>query len=269
MTLSIADLNNPFCQSDSLDRSTCPLFVEPCEGLDFPPGSLIQLVAPVYGLNDAPRRWHRAWLVGQGCRNALLESCLYVHYAPSGEVDRFFLVELDDLATGIKRLQEAEFQQRFQAAFRFGKWARREASYAGRRVRQRDQYVLVDQETYILEKLHAVLLRGRQQKDRGLTLDEFEQLRSLVDKISWIAKESRPMGSGTASILAQRLKALTVCHRRSSGEMSALIGATVSHSLAARSEGFARDLCWRRWRNRRTSHRERRERAECSSDHDR
>ena len=55
-----------------------------------------------------------------------------------------------------------------------------------------------------------MLLRGKQQKDRGLTLDEFEQLRSLVDKISWIAKESRPMGSGTASILAQRLKALTV-----------------------------------------------------------
>ena len=47
LTLSIADLENPFCQSDSLDRSTCPLFVEPCEGLDFPPRSLIQLVAPV------------------------------------------------------------------------------------------------------------------------------------------------------------------------------------------------------------------------------
>ena len=210
LTLSIADLENPFCQSDSLDRSTCPLFVEPCEGLDFPPGSLIQLVAPVYGLNDAPLRWHRAWLVKQGCRNALLESCSYVHYAPSGKVDRFFLVEVDDLATGIKRSQEAEFQQRFQAAFRFGKWERREASYAGRRVRQRDQYVLVVQEMYTLEKLHPVLLRGRPQKDRGLTLDEFEQLRSLVDKISWIAKESRPMGSGTASILAQRLKALTV-----------------------------------------------------------
>ena len=59
LALSIADLKNAFCQSDSLDRSAGPLFVEPCEGLDLPSGSLVQLVAPVYGLNDAPLRWHR------------------------------------------------------------------------------------------------------------------------------------------------------------------------------------------------------------------
>ena len=46
LTLSIADLKNAFCQSDSLDRSAGPLFVEPCEGLELPSGSLIQLIAP-------------------------------------------------------------------------------------------------------------------------------------------------------------------------------------------------------------------------------
>ena len=54
LTLSIADLENASCQTDSLDRSAGPLFVEPCEGLDLPSGSLIQLIAPVYGLNDLP-----------------------------------------------------------------------------------------------------------------------------------------------------------------------------------------------------------------------
>ena len=120
LTLSIADLKNTFCQSDSLDRSAGPLFVEPCEGLDLPPGSLIQLIAPVYGLNDAPLRWHRtltAWLIKQGYRKSLLEPCLYVHYAPGGSVDGLILIEVDDLAIGTKRMQEAEFQQRFQAAF--------------------------------------------------------------------------------------------------------------------------------------------------------
>ena len=94
-------------------------------------------------------------------------------------------------------MQEAEFQQRFQAVFRFGKWEKREASYAGRRIRQRDQYVLVDQEKYILEKLHPISLQEKQQKDRRLSLDEFNQLRSLVYKISWVAKESRPEASGS------------------------------------------------------------------------
>ena len=76
LTLSIADLQNAFCQSDSLDRSAGPLFVEPCEGLDLPFGLLIQLIAPVYGLNEAPLRWHRtltAWLIKQGYRKSLLE----------------------------------------------------------------------------------------------------------------------------------------------------------------------------------------------------
>ena len=213
LTLSVADLKNAFCQSDSLDRSAGPLFVEPCEGLDLPSGSLFQLVAPVYGLNDASLRWHRAltaWLIKQGYRKSLLEPYLYVHYAPGGSVDGLILIEVDDLAIGTKRVPEAEFQRRFQAAFRFGKWEKREASYAGRRIRQRDQYVLVDQEKYILEKLHPVLLQEKQQKDRRLSLDEFNQLRSLVYKISWVAKESHPEASGSASILAQHLKAPTV-----------------------------------------------------------
>ena len=174
---------------------------------------LVQLIAPVYGLNDALLWWHRtltAWLIKQGYRKSLLEPCLYVHYVPGGSVDGLILIEVDDLAIGIKRMQEAEFQQRFQTAFRFGKWEKREASFAGRRIRQRDQYVLVDQEKYIVEKLHPVLLREKQQKDRRLSLDEFNQLRSLVYKISWVAKESRLEASGSASILAQHLKAPTV-----------------------------------------------------------
>ena len=99
LTLFIADLKNAFCQSDSLDRSAVPLFVEPCEGLDLPPGSFIQLVAPVYGLNDAPLRWHRTlttWLIKQGYRKSLLEPCLYVHYAPGGSVGGLIIIEVDD-----------------------------------------------------------------------------------------------------------------------------------------------------------------------------
>ena len=79
LNLSISDLKNGFCQSNSLDRSAGPLYVEPCEGLNLPPGSLIQLVSPVHGLNDAPLRWHRtltAWLIKQGYWKSLLEPCL-------------------------------------------------------------------------------------------------------------------------------------------------------------------------------------------------
>ena len=150
-----------------------PLFVEPYEGLDLPSGSLIQLVAPVYGLNDAPLRWHRtltAWLIKQGYRKSLLEPSLYVHYAPGGSVDGLILIEVDDLAIGTKRIQEAEFQRRFQAAFRFGKWEKREATYAGRRIRQRDQYVRVDQEKNVWKNFTLYLCAKTAERQEALTL---------------------------------------------------------------------------------------------------
>eukprot|EP00959_Pyramimonas_sp_CCMP1952_P020745 437384-Pyramimonas_sp.AAC.1 len=59
MTLTIGDLKNAFCQSDPLRRSRGGVFVEPCEGLGLDAGSLIELIAPVYGLDDAPLALHR------------------------------------------------------------------------------------------------------------------------------------------------------------------------------------------------------------------
>ena len=101
---------------------------------------------------------------------SLNPACMF--NAPSGKVDGLILRPCD----------------RHQTIS--GKWERREASYADRRVRQRNQHVLVDQEKYILEKLHRVPLRERNRKIEDSPLAEFEQLRFLVFNISWVAKES-------------------------------------------------------------------------------
>eukprot|EP00959_Pyramimonas_sp_CCMP1952_P401040 8403633-Pyramimonas_sp.AAC.1 len=59
MDIQIGDLKNAFCQSDPLVRPRGRVFVEPCEGLSLPPGSLIELTAPVCGLDVAPLALHR------------------------------------------------------------------------------------------------------------------------------------------------------------------------------------------------------------------
>ena len=97
--LEIANAKNAFCQSDRLVRPKGSIFVEPCEGLGLESGSLIELIAPVHGLNDAPILWHRTlaeWLVNQGCRKSLVEPCLYVKHK-SGSLVGLALVEVDDL----------------------------------------------------------------------------------------------------------------------------------------------------------------------------
>eukprot|EP00959_Pyramimonas_sp_CCMP1952_P335476 7024186-Pyramimonas_sp.AAC.1 len=86
--LHVADAKNAFCQSDRLRRPNGAIYVEPCQGLSIPSGQLIELVAPVYGLNDAPLMWHRTlteWLGSQGFTKSLLEPCLWVK---RGKLDR-------------------------------------------------------------------------------------------------------------------------------------------------------------------------------------
>eukprot|EP00959_Pyramimonas_sp_CCMP1952_P317412 6643146-Pyramimonas_sp.AAC.1 len=63
--LEIADCKNAFCQSDRLHRPKGSILCDPCQGLNLGPGELIELIAPVCGLNDAPLLWHRTlaqWL---------------------------------------------------------------------------------------------------------------------------------------------------------------------------------------------------------------
>ena len=78
------------------------LFVEPCEGLELEPGSLIELLVPVYGLMDAPMEWHVTVtdeLVKLGFRKCLLEPCWWTRCGPTGAL-QMVLIEVDDFLIG-------------------------------------------------------------------------------------------------------------------------------------------------------------------------
>lgn len=57
LKVALADVTNAFCQADPLNRKHGKLYVQPCPGVDLESSSLAELVASVYGLDDAPR-WH-------------------------------------------------------------------------------------------------------------------------------------------------------------------------------------------------------------------
>ena len=84
-TLEVADAKNAFCQSDRLRRPRGAIYCEPCQGLQLAPGELIELVAPVYGLNDAPMLWHRTlteYLSQEVFEKSLLDPCFWVKRSP-------------------------------------------------------------------------------------------------------------------------------------------------------------------------------------------
>eukprot|EP00959_Pyramimonas_sp_CCMP1952_P457017 9474150-Pyramimonas_sp.AAC.1 len=100
LAMYIGDVKNAFCQSEPLKRARGRVFVEPCDGVPVPPGLLIELIAPVYGLDDAPLAFHRAaanFIKSRGFERTELEPCWFVGRA-RGELQAQVLVEVDDWA---------------------------------------------------------------------------------------------------------------------------------------------------------------------------
>eukprot|EP00959_Pyramimonas_sp_CCMP1952_P083820 1752843-Pyramimonas_sp.AAC.1 len=69
-------------------RTQGEMHVEPCDGVDVEPGSLIRLLVNVYGLDDAPMAWRRtvvSYLQEHGFVRSLLEPCWWIRYGSGGE----------------------------------------------------------------------------------------------------------------------------------------------------------------------------------------
>ena len=210
MKFAFSDVKNAFCQSKPLRRPRGPLYAEPCEGLHLPPGALIEILIPVYGLDDAPAAWRTTvaeFLVDLGFGRNIVEPCWYSKFK-NGKLCAMVLVEVDDFIVAAVQDEYPALKKSMEAKFLFGKWQEDEAEYAGRHVKCTEDAIYVDQYKYIHEQIHPIpLAKGRRQEVREeLSTDEFTALRSLIYKVNWVARESRPEATGIASILASKLK---------------------------------------------------------------
>ena len=194
MRFSFTDVKNAFCQSSKLKRPRGPLFAEPCEGLHLPPGAIIAIDVPVYGLDDAPASWRltvASFLTDDlKFQRNVVEPCWYSLFCPNTRrCVAQVLVEVDDFIVGAVDEWRDWLKERLQGRFLFGKWEDDEAEYAGRHVKCTPEGIEVDQGKYVLEQVHPVPLpRGRKaQKDDALSTEEFNALRSLVYKVNWLA----------------------------------------------------------------------------------
>ncbi|CAK9083538.1 Retrovirus-related Pol polyprotein from transposon RE2 (Retro element 2) (AtRE2) [Includes: Protease RE2 [Durusdinium trenchii] len=211
MCVTFCDVTQAFCQSEPLDRPQGGLYVEACEGLGLPAGTLVQLVAPVYGLEDAPIRWHQTvihFLMELGFQRSLLEPCWYVRRDENNEVEAMILVEVDDLNVAARPELRDQLLDTLASRFRFGKMEYDEADFAGRHVKILPSRIEMNQEKYILEKLHPVKLSLGRKGNKSATLlpDEFESFRSMLYRVAWVAHQTRPEAAGAVSILSSRLK---------------------------------------------------------------
>ena len=208
---SFGDIKNAFCQSRPMNREKGPLFAEPCEGLNLPQGALIAIIIPIYGLDDAPASWRQTvteFLIEQGYQRNLVEPCWFSKFhEKTGQPLSQVLVEVDDFIISTLPSLYQHTKDVFMSRFKFGKWEDDEAEYAGRHVRCTRDAVYLDQHKYITENIHPITIAKHRKGDKKQPLneEEFQQLRSLIYRINWVARETRPEVAGTASIMASKL----------------------------------------------------------------
>lgn len=214
LKVAFADVKCAFCQSDKLNRPAGGIFVEPCSGLNLPHGSLIKLIAPVYGLEDAPLRWHLtvvSFFESLGFKRSLLEPCWMVK-RENGKVLAQILIEVDDINVAADQSYLPVLRTAMDNKFTFGKWNYDSSDFAGRSVSFLPDKVLMHQQKYILEKVFPVRLsKGRKtDKQSSLETSEFEEFRSMLYRVNWLAHQTRPECAGVVSILSSRLHHATV-----------------------------------------------------------
>ena len=214
LVMLFADVKSAFCQGDPLDRPQGELFAEACAGLGLPTGSLIQLIAPVYGLDDAPIRWHQTvvqYLFSLGFERSLFEAC-WLTLKKEGRIVAMIMLEVDDFNIAVLPSYQATLQESLQQRFEFGKWESGSADFAGRSVQFHSDRVTMSQVKYIAEKLHQVKIpKGMlSQKDALLDQDLFEEYRSMLYRVSWLAHQTRPEATGIVSLLSSRMNRATI-----------------------------------------------------------
>ena len=230
------DVKNAFCQSKPLSRPRGKIYATPCEGTGVNSSQLVEIVTPVYGLDDAPLAWHQTLLeffLELGFTRTLLEPCWLVKRGLNGEIIAQVLIEVDDLNFGLTPDYEDELQAALEARFSFGKWEINEADFAGRHVKAEPNKIIMHQEKYILEKIHPHRLpRGSLgDKSSRLSMEDFEAFRSLLYKVNWVAHQTRPEASGVVSLLASRLHQATVHDLTCLNKLATYLRATARQPL--------------------------------------
>ena len=217
---AVGDLKNAFMQSDRLCRPEGRIFCrQPRGGLPgLNPAQLIEILAGAYGLGDAPAHWRRSLrkvLLELGYVQSSMDPCLF-KLMKNGALAGLLIVEVDDILS-FGDAYHYQLMEKLQERFKFGKFKYIDqepegVGFNGRRIRLKNNNYLIDMQKFIEERLHEVPLAvGRaKEKDSDATEEERSSTRASIGALTWAAKEGRPDGAATASIIASCLNKLKV-----------------------------------------------------------
>lgn len=238
LRLSLLDIANAFCQGGTLKRERSKIFVEmPKEETlpGVPPGSIIELIVPAYGLNDAPALWHRklrSFLLSEGWKPLSTDSCCfvvrkrddttpltttsykYINILVTEDIEGLIMLHVDDMVIAGKGLRYSQKVKNLQFNFQMGAWKDEKGEYFGCFLEQMpDCSVRVSQYDYAM-KIGSIKVSKTAHEDVMATVQQIRSAREVLEQLSWLCKQTRGDIAVQRSFGQQAMPDLQVKHLR-------------------------------------------------------
>ena len=186
------DVRAAFLQGEKLERV---VHMVPPEEVN-QPGKLWRLLKPIYGLNDASRKFYLKLVekIQQlGCVRSKYDYALFIFHV-DGKLQGVIGGHVDDLTYSGTSLFYERVINPIKSAFKFGKFNNETFKYVGWRIQHDGFKIKVDQNEYIDEKCLEIDVHPSRlsQNSEPINSQERTSLRQLVGRVRWVADQTRP-----------------------------------------------------------------------------
>ena len=216
--MKIADVEAAFLRGEAMSRAQGKVLVRvPKDGI---PGvesdAIIELVKPVYGLVDAPKRWWNTLsrtLVSLGMSQSKLDSCVFVSRHPdTKELCGGISVHVDDMLIGGNMWFYENIFHELSKIFPFKHVKEGKGEFLGKFLEQKDDGTLVVHQKEYAEAVKSIALSKERRRERESKVTERErsQMRAVLGEVNWLVTGSRPDLAGMCSLLQQKVANATV-----------------------------------------------------------
>ena len=211
-SLRSIDIRAAFLQAKGLERE---IFMMPPKDVQ-KQGMIWRLKKPLYGLNDASRKF---WLKVKevfgkfGFKKLTVEEALYYKHNKNGDLEGMVSTHVDDFSlAGSKSFLDAVTEE-IGKTLDISKVENDKFRFTGIDVEKFDDRIEISMTDYAAS-LEDIAVR-EDASDKKLTRDEMRVLRKYVGKLSWLATNTRPDLSIHALDLAKKEKQATLKDLRS------------------------------------------------------
>ena len=234
-TMPLGDVTGAFLGVTEYVRDTGDLFLrQPSGGLPgLSPRQLFKVLKPLYGFNDAPRRWwlrFREVLLGLGWIQHRFCPCVFL-LVESGGCVGILGVHVDDVVTGGAGQSYTNSIVEFRRVFPFRKWLIGAGKFRGSRLTQKADFSISASQEEFAQAMKRPKCRMRGLPDQPALPSEISSLKSVNGSVNWLASETRPDLASQVSLSQQNLPTPTLGQVRQAAAM------------VRRAKQFA-DLCW-------------------------